>query len=267
MDRVPVLQTRGIIKRYGHVEALRGADLDVHAGEVVGLIGDNGAGKSTLVKVLAGIERPDRGDVFVGGEPVRINSPADARAHGMEFVFQDLALAPDLNAWTNLYLGRELLRRGALGRIGWLDKAAMRRLGKQTFQDLGISIKDLDAPVATYSGGQRQAVAVARGACWARSVLVLDEPTAALGVVQTEHVLDLILRVRERGMSVVLVSHNMPDILAVCDRIEVLRLGKRVSQFVAAEATVERLVATMTGGDPAASVAAPSSSRRMTVNP
>jgi simple sugar transport system ATP-binding protein len=243
----PILEARTINKTYGHVEALRGANFSAYAGEVVALIGDNGAGKSTLIKLLSGVEQPDSGQILFAGRPVHIGSPSAAQRLGIETVYQDLALAPDLDGAANVYLGREPLRSGLLGKFGVLDKRVMRERTAQTFTDLGVGIRDPSAAVAYLSGGQRQGVAVARAAVWASKVIIMDEPTAALGVVQTEHVLDVVRRVRERGLAVILVSHNMPEVLAVADRIQVLRLGRRVATFSRDEATLESLVAAMTG--------------------
>lgn len=248
---IPALEVRGITKRYGHVEALRGVDLIVPPGHVVGLIGDNGAGKSTLIKILSGAEQPDTGEVLLRGARTTLHTPTAARAMGIETVFQDLALAPDLDAASNLFLGRERHNGGFRGWLGWLDRSAMRREASAAFERLGVQIKDVSAPIASYSGGQQQGVAVARSAFWAHTVLLLDEPTAALGVVQTGQVLQLIRRVRDSGIAVVLISHNMPDVLAVCDRITVLRLGRRVSDLTIKDATTERLVADMTGASEA----------------
>ncbi|WP_028932756.1 ATP-binding cassette domain-containing protein [Pseudonocardia spinosispora] len=244
----PLLEARGIVRSFGHVQALRGADFTVNAGEIVGLIGDNGAGKSTLVKILSGADVPSAGEILVDGVPVRFENPQDARAAGIETVYQDLALAPDLDPTANLFLGREVLRPGLLGRIGWLDKAAMARQTADEVVRLGVNLEDPAAAVATLSGGQRQGVAVARAAMWAKKVIFLDEPTAALGVVQTQGVLDLIHRVRESGIAVVLISHNMQQVLEVCDRVEVLRLGERVAQLATEGTDVEQLVSAMTGG-------------------
>jgi simple sugar transport system ATP-binding protein len=246
-DAPPLLQARLLHKSYGSVQALRGASFDVAAGEVVALIGDNGAGKSTLVKCLSGVERPDSGKIFINGEPVVLDSPTAARAHGIETAYQDLAVAPDLDPAANLFLGRELRRPGLLGALGMLDKAAMRRQAAEQFARLGVTLPDLDVPIGALSGGQRQSVAVARSVVWASRVVFLDEPTAALGVLQRERVLDVVRRVRDTGVGVVLISHNMPEVLAVADRIEVLRLGERVARFSAADATLEQLVAAMTG--------------------
>lgn len=242
-----VLAARGLTKKFGEVEALRGADFDVSRGEIVALMGDNGAGKSTLVKVLSGAVEPDAGTIEVDGAVVRFRSPTDAHEAGIETVYQDLALADTLDAGANLYLGRELRRRGVLGRLGFLDKAQMRRRSRAVFDELGVPVRSDTATVGTMSGGQRQGIAVCRAAMWADHVLFLDEPTAALGVRQTRNVLDLVRRVRDRGVSVVLITHNLPDAKAVADRIEVLRLGRRVARFTGADVDAEEIVAAMTG--------------------
>jgi simple sugar transport system ATP-binding protein len=244
----PLLSLRGITKRFGVVTALDEAAFDVYAGEVVALIGDNGAGKSTLLKIITGVLTPDSGEIRVDGRRVAIPSPTSAHELGIEAVYQDLALAPDLNGAANLYLGRELIQSGLRGRLGVLDKRRMEDDSVETFAELGVAIRDSTSAVATMSGGQRQGVAVARSVAWAKRVLLMDEPTAALGAVQTRRVLELIRRVRDRGVAVVLVSHNMLDVLAVSDRVEVLRLGARVGQFSASEVGVAELVTAMTAG-------------------
>ena len=243
----PLLEARGIVKSFGRVRALRGASFTVNAGEVVALIGDNGAGKSTLVKTLSGVLHPDDGEIRFEGRPVTISNPVAARDLGIETVYQDLALAPDLESSANLFLGRETTRGGVLGKLGFLDKGAMRRKTEEAFTQLGVGVQDPTAAVATLSGGQRQGVAVARAVTWAGKVVFMDEPTAALGVVQTRNVLDLIRRVRETGLSVVLISHNMPEVMEVSDRVEVLRLGARVARFTTADTSMEELVGAMTG--------------------
>ena len=241
----PLLEARGVTRRFGHVQALRGAAFTAYAGEVVALIGDNGAGKSTLVKALAGALRPDSGEILLDGRPVHLADPVAAQRSGIETVYQDLALAHDLDAAANLFLGRELTRFPFLN---LLDRAAMRLRATEAFEELGIRLPDMSAPVRQLSGGQRQCVAVARAVAWASRIVFMDEPTAALGVVQRGQVLDLIRRVRDRGVTVVLISHNMPEVLAVADRVEVLRLGRRVARFTAADTSVEELVSAMTGG-------------------
>jgi len=243
----PLLEARGIVKRFGHVRALHGADFAASAGEVIALIGDNGAGKSTLVKVLSGTLQPDGGEIRFEGRRVALPSPVAARSLGIETVYQDLALAPDLDSAANLFLGREQVRTGVLGWFGLLDNKAMRRQTDDSFRSLGIGVQTTTAAVKSLSGGQRQSVAVSRAVTWANKVLFLDEPTAALGVVATGKVLDLIRRVRDQGLAVVLVSHNMPEVLQVSDRIEVLRLGRRVATFKASKASMEDLVGAMTG--------------------
>jgi simple sugar transport system ATP-binding protein len=243
----PLLEARGIVKSFGRVRALRGASFTVHPGEVVALIGDNGAGKSTLVKTLSGVLVPDDGEIRFEGRTVTIPDPHAARELGIETVYQDLALAPDLESSANLFLGREAVRSGLLGKLGFLDKREMRRKTQEAFESLGVGVQDATAAVATLSGGQRQGVAVARAVTWAGKVVFMDEPTAALGVVQTRNVLDLITRVRETGLAVVLISHNMPEVMEVSDRVEVLRLGERVARFNTADASMEELVAAMTG--------------------
>ena len=243
----PLLEARHIVKNFGRVRALRGANFTVYPGEVVALVGDNGAGKSTLVKTLVGVHPPDSGEILFEGHPVQIHSPVEARALGIETVYQDLALAADLDPAANLFMGREVLRGGVLGMLGFLDKPEMHRRAADAFKSLGIGLQDSTAPVATMSGGQRQGVAVSRAVTWASKVVFLDEPTAALGVVQTRHVLDLIGRVREQGLSVVLISHNMPEVFEVADRIEVLRLGERVAQLKRQDVTMEDVVGAMTG--------------------
>ncbi|MEV0306884.1 ATP-binding cassette domain-containing protein [Nonomuraea fuscirosea] len=244
---VPLIDARGIVKSYGQVEALRGADFSLRGGEVVALIGDNGAGKSTLAKILSGVERPDGGTISLDGESVAFGTVEEARAAGIETVYQDLALCADLSPAANFFLGRERLRPGLLGLLGVLDNARMRRETREACERLGVRLASMSAPVSALSGGQRQGVAVARAATWARRVVFMDEPTAALGVLQTRRVLDLIRSVRDAGVSVVLISHNMQDVMAVSDRVEVLRLGRRVAGFETGRVSMEELVGAMTG--------------------
>lgn len=243
----PLLEVRNLIKTFGRVHALRSANLTVFPGEVVALIGDNGAGKSVLIKCVSGALQPDAGQILIEGKPIQFESPIAAMKKGIETVYQDLALANDLDASANLYLGRDALRPGLLGRLGVLDRKKEREGAAGAFRDLGIELQDVGAPIVSLSGGQRQTVAVARSVVWASKVVILDEPTAALGVVQRQHVLDVIRRVRDRGVAVLLVSHNMPEVLEVADRVEVLRLGVRVARFQANNVTVEQLVGAMTG--------------------
>jgi simple sugar transport system ATP-binding protein len=242
-----LLQAKGLVKQYGHVRALDGADFDVDAGEVVALIGDNGAGKSTLVRILSGSEDADAGEILLDGKPIRLDSPTDARRYGIETVFQDLALAPHLTPVQNMYLGREIMRPGLLGKLGFMDATAMRRGSREAFDKLGATVRNLDGPVGAMSGGQKQGVAVARAAAWVSRVIFLDEPTAALGVVQTRNVLDLIRRVSAEGIGVVFISHSMPHVMEVADRIQVMRQGRRVATYNAADTDMEELVGAMTG--------------------
>lgn len=243
----PLLEARGIFKNYGHVEVLRGVDFSVDAGEVVSLIGDNGAGKSTLVKILSGVIQPDRGELVYKNQPMRFSSPIHARDLGIETVYQDLALAPELGPAENAFVGREILKKGFLGKLGVIDKAEMRKQALASFISLGTDVKDMDAPVAALSGGQRQSVAICRSVMWANDLVFMDEPTAALGVRQTRKVLDVIRKVADQGVAVVLISHNMPEVLQVSDRVQVLRMGRRVTQYRRGEADVEQLVGAMTG--------------------
>jgi simple sugar transport system ATP-binding protein len=243
----PVLEARGISKQYGHVEALSDANFELNAGEVVALIGDNGAGKSTLVRILSGTEPADSGEILFDGKPVHLTSPVDARALGMETVFQDLALAPHLSPVQNLYLGREVMRKGPFGLLGFMDNKTMRNGSRGAFDKLGATVRNLNGPVGAMSGGQRQGIAVARAAAWAQKVVFLDEPTAALGVVQTKNVLDLVRRVSAEGIGVVFISHSMPHVMDVADRIQVMWRGRRVATYRKEDTSMEQLVAAMTG--------------------
>ena len=242
-----LLEARGMVRTYGSVVALDGADFDIEAGQVTALIGDNGAGKSTMVKILSGTEQFEEGEVTLEGQKVMFNNPAAARSHGIETVFQDLALCPHLDPVENLYLNREIKRSGVLGLLGFMDRKAMRDRSVEVFTDLGATVRKLNEPVGTMSGGQKQSVAVARSAAWASKIIFFDEPTAALGVVQTANVLDLIRRVRDKGIGVVLISHSMPEVLEVADSIQVLRRGRRVATIKSADSSVEELVGVMTG--------------------
>jgi simple sugar transport system ATP-binding protein len=244
---VPVLEAREIVKSFGRVQALRGASFTVFPQEVVALVGDNGAGKSTLVKTLVGVHPPDSGQILFDGGEVSIPTPHASRELGIETVYQDLSLASELDPAANMFLGRELPRGGFLGKLGFLDKKAMRRRSDEAFSDLGVRIQDTGAPVANMSGGQRQGIAICRAVTWADKVVFMDEPTAALGVVQTRNVLEQIKRVREQGLSVVLISHNLPEVFEVADRIEVLRLGRRVARLRPQEVSMEDVVSAMTG--------------------
>ncbi|MFI6815460.1 ATP-binding cassette domain-containing protein [Nonomuraea sp. NPDC050328] len=236
-----MISATGITKRYGAVQALSGASLDLRPGEVVALVGDNGAGKSTLVKVVSGVITPDGGTISVDGSPARIAGPHDARALGIATVYQDLALCENLDVVANLFLGTEP------NRFGLLRGIAMERRARELLTRLEVRIRDLTVPVAQLSGGQRQSVAIARALLGEPRLVILDEPTAALGVEQTAQVLDLIGRLRERGLAVLVISHNLADVRAVSDRVVVLRLGRNAGEFRTAEATQEEIVAAITG--------------------
>jgi len=240
-DTDAVLWARGLVKRYGNVTAIRGSDFDLFPGEVLAIVGDNGAGKSSLIKALTGALIPDAGTITLNGEEIRFGSPADARNRGIETVYQTLAVAPALDIATNLFLGREIRRRGLLGRLHILDRAAMRTQAKEQLDALGIAtVQDITQPVESLSGGQRQAVAVAM-------LVIMDEPTAALGVRETEHVLDLIKRIRDKGLPVILISHDMPAIFEVADRIHIHRLGRRIGVVDPKQVTMSDAVAFITG--------------------
>ncbi|MCC6315261.1 MAG: sugar ABC transporter ATP-binding protein [Thermomicrobiales bacterium] len=243
----PVLQVENINKHFGAVHALRNASLAVWPGEVVALIGDNGAGKSTLVNVLTGVLRPDSGTMIFAGERVSFSSPQEARAAGIETVYQDLAIAPHLDAVANIFLGRELTMPGLAGHLGFLDNGKMRRETEEQLTRLRVRIPKLGRRLVTLSGGQRQGVAVARAVMWASKIVFMDEPTAALGVAQTEMVLDLIREVRNTGIPVVFISHNMPNVFEVADRIVVLRLGEVVAELDPRTASIDDAVLAMTG--------------------
>lgn len=243
----PILDARGLTRSFGAVRALDGADFDIFPGEVTALIGDNGAGKSTLVKALSGNLALDSGSVRFNGQEVDLNSPTTATHLGIETVFQDLALAPHLTPPQNMFLGRELPAPGVLGKLGFLDNKKMRARSKVAFDDLGATVRGYADPVGSMSGGQRQAIAIARAVAWAKGVVFLDEPTAALGVVQTKAVLETIRRVSAQGIGVVFISHSMPHVMEVADRVQVLRLGRRVATFTAKDTSVEQLVGAMTG--------------------
>ncbi len=245
----PILTARGLVKRFGRVAALVGSDLELYPGEVLAVIGDNGAGKSSLIKCLSGAMIPDEGEIELEGQPVHFKRPNDARAAGIETVYQTLAVAPALDIASNMFLGRERRRAGPLGTwLRMMDKAGMRRDARSTIQGLGIgTIQDITQTVETLSGGQRQAVAVARAAAFGSKVVILDEPTAALGVKESGLVLQLIRDLRSRGMPVILISHNMPHVFEVADRIHIQRLGRRVAVVTPQTHSMSEAVAIMTG--------------------
>ena len=247
-EREPILAARGLVKRYGHVVALAGTDFELFPGEILAVIGDNGAGKSTLIKALSGALQPDEGEILLAGERVHFRSPREARNAGIETVYQDLAVAPSLDIASNIFLGRERRIRGPFG-IGLrlLDKRGMRREATRYFSELKIGVPSIMQPVENLSGGQRQGVAVARAAAWGKRLVIMDEPTAALGVKETRQVLDLILEVRDRGLPVIHISHDMPHVFEVADRIHIMRLGRRVAVVTPQTHTMPEAVAIMTG--------------------
>ncbi|MFJ5692578.1 ATP-binding cassette domain-containing protein [Arthrobacter sp. NPDC093125] len=247
--RQPILQARNLVKTFGRVVGLDGVSLDLYPGEVLAVIGDNGAGKSTLIKCLTGAEIPDSGELKVSGRTVHFKRPQDARAHGIETVYQNLAVSPALDVASNLFLGREERVPGPLGKIfRVLDTKGMRRKAKEELTRLGIStLQDVTVPVENLSGGQRQAVAVARAAAFGSKVVVLDEPTAALGVRESNQVLQLVRDLRDRGLPVILISHNMPHVFDVADRIHIQRLGKCAATITPQSHTMTDAVAIMTG--------------------
>jgi fructose transport system ATP-binding protein len=243
-----VMQARGLTKRYGPVTALDGADFELRAGEILAVIGDNGAGKSTLIKALSGAIIPDKGEIYLDGKLIQLRSPIDARKHGIETVYQDLAVAPAMTIAENLFLGREILRPGLLGKLfKIIDKPKMLSETVQYMADLKIGIRSMQQAVETLSGGQRQGVAVARSAAFAKHVVIMDEPTAALGVKEGNMVLDLIRRVRDKGLPVILISHNMPHVFEVADRIHIQRLGRRAAVVNPKKISMSDTVAIMTG--------------------
>jgi simple sugar transport system ATP-binding protein len=243
----PLLEARAIEKHFGRVVALARGDFHLAPNEVHALVGDNGAGKSTLVKVISGVYRADGGELRLDGEPVTIANPREARQLGIETVYQDLALANHLDAAANLFLGREEYLPGVLGWLGFLDRKSMRRRAEEEMRRLKIGIKSVDHAVVNLSGGQRQAVAVARAIAWGRRIVIMDEPTAALGVRESSMVLELIKEVRSHGLSIIMISHNLPEVFAVADRITVLRLGRTITTLTTKETTLDSIVGMMTG--------------------
>ena len=245
----PVLKARGLVKRFGRVTALDHCDFELMPGEILAVIGDNGAGKSTLIKALSGAIRADSGSVYLNGETVNFHSPQDARHAGIETVYQNLALSPALSISDNLFLGREIRKAGIAGRwFGKLDHTQMQKRAREMLSELGLmTIQNINQSVETLSGGQRQGVAVARAAAFGSRVIIMDEPTAALGVKESRRVLELIQDVRARGMPIVLISHNMPHVFEVADRIHVHRLGRRLCVIDPKDYTMSDAVALMTG--------------------
>jgi fructose transport system ATP-binding protein len=249
MTQEPILTARKLVKRYGRVTALNEADFDLHRGEILAVIGDNGAGKSSMIKAISGAITPDEGEIRLEGRPIHFTSPMQARAAGIETVYQNLALSPALSIADNMFMGREIRMPGIWGQ--WfrkLDRGAMEKFAREKLSELGLlTIQNINQAVETLSGGQRQGVAVARAAAFGSKVVILDEPTAALGVKESRKVLELIQQVRERGMPVVLISHNMPHVFEVADRIHIHRLGKRLCVINPKDFTMSDAVAFMTG--------------------
>jgi len=245
----PILSAHNLNKRYGRVTALDNCDFDLMPGEILAVIGDNGAGKSSLIKTLSGAIRPDSGDIFLEGKKVEFSSPIDARLAGVETVYQTLAMSPALSIADNMFMGRELRKPGFMGKVlRQLDRAAMERIAREKLSELGLmTIQNINQAVETLSGGQRQGVAVARAAAFGSKVVILDEPTAALGVKESRRVLDLIQDVRERGIPIILISHNMPHVFEVANRIHVHRLGRRLCVIDPKDYTMSDAVAFMTG--------------------
>jgi D-xylose transport system ATP-binding protein len=255
----PILELKGISKRFGAVQALDGADFEAYTDQVVGLVGDNGAGKSTLVKIISGVYQADEGSYAFEGRPVSVGQPSDATRLGIETVYQDLALCDNLDVVGNLYLGRETLQPLIPGLLATMDEISMEQTTRKLIGDLHVTLPSVREQVATLSGGQRQSVAVARAVLWNSKVVLLDEPTAALGVEQTQQVKDLIKRLRQRGLAVVVISHNLVDIFDVSDRIIVLRLGRRVATFDTQDTNAESVVGAITGAEFGVSVSASAS--------
>jgi fructose transport system ATP-binding protein len=245
----PILTARGLTKRYGRVTALDNCDFDLYPGEILAVIGDNGAGKSTLIKALCGAVVPDEGEIKLDGKPVQFTNPMQARDAGIETVYQNLALSPALSIADNMFMGREIRKPGIMGGLfRMLDRKAMEKMARDKLSELGLmTIQNIGQAVETLSGGQRQGVAVARAAAFGSKVVIMDEPTAALGVKESRRVLELILDVKKRGLPIILISHNMPHVFEVADRIHIHRLGKRLCVIDPKEYTMSDAVAFMTG--------------------
>lgn len=247
------LELKGITKEFGAVKALQGVSFSIHKGEVVALLGDNGAGKSTLVRCIAGLHAPDQGEIHVNEQQVTIRTPQDARDHGIETVFQDLAMIPDFDIASNLFLNREMLSKNPILRwFGWLDQQGMQKRARKSLNRLNSRLPDFSAKVSTLSGGQRQAVAIARAVNWGADLVIMDEPTAALGVEQSAQVNELIKLISSQGVAVLLISHNMQHVLETCDRAVVLYQGRSVADVAVSDVSKEDLVALITGAKVAA---------------
>lgn len=249
MTDTPILEARNLVKHYGRVVALDHADLSLRSNEILGIIGDNGAGKSTLIKVLSGAVAPDQGEIRLQGRQMHFRSPMDARLAGIETVYQDLALSPALSISDNMFLGREMRKTGIMGKwLRLLDRSGMQRIAREKLSGLGLmTIQNINQAVETLSGGQRQGVAVARAAAFGSRVIIMDEPTAALGVKESRKVLELMLDVKRRGLPIILISHNMPHVFEVADRIHIHRLGRRIAVIDPKQYSMSDAVALMTG--------------------
>jgi len=247
MENQPVLKAEGIAKNYGSVVALEKVDFEIGKGEVVGLVGDNGAGKSTFIKVLSGVHKRDRGRLLLDGEEVNFNNPKEAISAGIETVYQDLAIAPHLDVYSNIFLGREETFKGLFGKMGFVNRKVMKEFVIEELKRLRITINSVDQKVGTLSGGQRQCVAIARSVAWGNKIIIMDEPTAALGVEQSQMVLNLINEIKARGLSVILISHTLPHVMEVCDKITVLRLGETIANLNRNETSLDEVVQWITG--------------------
>lgn len=246
-ERQVILRVQNLRKRFGAVQALKGVNLEVSSGEVLALVGDNGAGKSTTIKMISGVNQPDEGEIFIEGKAVKLSGPDVAESLGIQTVYQDLALCDNLDIVSNLFLGRELRRTLIPGVLSVVDKEEMEKRAIPVLDSLGINLPPLTTPVASLSGGQRQTVAVARAVLWGSKLVLLDEPTAALGVAQTKSVLELIRKLADKGIAVIVISHNLSDVFQVADRITVLRLGETIANFKKDQVTNEEVVAAITG--------------------
>ncbi len=242
-----LLKVSGVSKSFGHVQALRDVNFELNEGEVLGLVGDNGAGKSTFIKILSGVHRRDSGEILFEGKNINFGSPSEAIEAGFETVYQDLALAPDLPIYSNMYLGREILRDGILGKLGFVNKKAMRDSVTENITKLKATMNHVEQEVGTLSGGQRQSVAITRAVIWGKKVIIMDEPTAALGVEESAKVLEIVKELKQHGITVIFISHTMPHVLEVSDKICVLRLGRTVANLNASESSYEEVVEYITG--------------------
>jgi ABC-type sugar transport system ATPase subunit len=247
MKNQPVLKAEGIAKHYGSVVALSNVDFEIGRGEVVGLVGDNGAGKSTFIKVISGVHKRDRGRLLLDGKEVNFDNPKEAISAGIETVYQDLAIAPHLDVFSNIFLGREETYKGLFGKMGFVNRKVMKEFVVEELKRLRITIKSVDQKVGTLSGGQRQCVAIARSVAWGKKIIIMDEPTAALGVEQSQMVLNLINEIKSRGLSVILISHTLPHVMEVCDKITVLRLGETIANLDRNETNLDEVVQWITG--------------------